>query len=531
MAPYATAPGFVSTTAGVYHWTADYSGDANNIATSSPCTEEPVTVVAEAHIIVDKVTNPSADPQSFAFTTTGSGYAGFSLTDAAAPNNQVLDPGAYSVAESALAGWDLASASCVSSNQDIETPASISLQAGETVTCTFTNTKKGHLIVQKTTDPALDPTIFTIGASGTGTITGGGAGTVTDATDKNYEVTPGTYSVSETVPSGWDKTGDTCQSVVVGPGETKTCLLTNVKRGHVIIVKDAVPNSAQDFSFTNDFGNSNPSPFSLDDDADPTLGSSRDSEVTPGTYSVSEAAVSGWTQTSAVCSDGSPVTGIVVSPGETVTCTFTNTLQTGHLIVDKITNPAGNATVFNISASGSGTITGGGAGTVTDALNKNYEVTPGTYSVSETIPSGWTQTSNTCSGVVVGPGETKTCVIVNTQVVQYCSPGYWKQSQHFDSYVAPLTPTSLFNTVFGSTAFPGKTLVGVLSSGGGGLTAYGRATVGALLNSASMNSGLTVAQVIAKFNATFGAAPSGNSNGYYGSANPEFSAPENCPLN
>ena len=69
--------------------------------------------------------------------------------------------------------------------------------------------------MQKTTNPANDPTSFSISASGDGTITGGGAGSVTDATDKVYEVTPGTYSVAETVPAGWDKTGDTCQNVVV----------------------------------------------------------------------------------------------------------------------------------------------------------------------------------------------------------------------------------------------------------------------------------------------------------------------------
>jgi len=42
---------------------------------------------APAHIIVDKVTSPSGDPQSFAFTTTGGLYAGFALTDAATPND------------------------------------------------------------------------------------------------------------------------------------------------------------------------------------------------------------------------------------------------------------------------------------------------------------------------------------------------------------------------------------------------------------------------------------------------------------
>ena len=215
----------------------------------------------------------------------------------------------------------------------------------------------------------------------------------------------------------------------------------------------------------------------------------------------------------------------------TVTCTFTNTAQYGHLIVDKVTVPGGSLVVFNINATGSGTITGGGAGTVTDAQNKDYEVTPGTYSVSETSTSGWNETSNTCNGVVVGPGETKTCVITNTFVAQYCSPGYWRQDQHFDSYVG-YAPTDPANTVFGVSVFGNKTLVEVLSTGGGGLDAYGRKAVGALLNASSLNSGLTPTQVISAVQATIAGAPTGKAaNNYYGGANPEFTAPENCPLN
>src|SRR5207247_10550083 len=83
------------------------------------------------------------------------------------------------------------------------------------------NTKRGHLIVQKTTNPAGDPTVFSIDASGTGSITGGGAGTVTDALDKDYEVAPGTYAVTETVPAGWDMVSDACQSPVAGGGGMK----------------------------------------------------------------------------------------------------------------------------------------------------------------------------------------------------------------------------------------------------------------------------------------------------------------------
>ena len=48
-----------------------------------------------------------------------------------------LVPGSYSVAELALVGWDLTSATC----SDKSPVTAISLQAGETVTCVFTNTR------------------------------------------------------------------------------------------------------------------------------------------------------------------------------------------------------------------------------------------------------------------------------------------------------------------------------------------------------------------------------------------------------
>ena len=38
--------------------------------------------------------------------------------------------------------------------------------------------------------------------------------------------------------------------VAVDPGETITCTFTNKKDAKVTIVKDAVPNDAQDFGFT-----------------------------------------------------------------------------------------------------------------------------------------------------------------------------------------------------------------------------------------------------------------------------------------
>jgi hypothetical protein len=85
-----------------------------------------------------------------------------------------------------------------------------------------------------------------------------------------------------------------------------------------------------------------------------------------------------------------------------------------------------------------------------------------------------------------------------------CTPGYWKQEQHFGNWPPPYQPTDLFSAYF-EDAFPGKTLLEVLSEGGGGLTALGRQTVAALLNAASpkVDFCLCPQKVIDKFNEAF----------------------------
>ena len=65
-----------------------------------------------------------------------------------------------------------------------------------------------------------------------------------------------------------------------------------------------------------------------------------------------------------------------------------------------------------------------------------------------------------------------------------CTPGYWKQTQHFDSWVGYL-PTDRFDTVFSVTLFGNKTLLQVLGQGGGGRAAMGRHAVAALLSASS----------------------------------------------
>lgn len=554
------------------------------------------TNVKRGHIIVDKVTDPAGDLQSFNFTATGSGYTNFSLADLSTPNDQELVPGTYGISESVPTGWDLTSAtcddgsdpssiglsageivtctfnnqkdaniivaksvvpntnqtsfefdpswtsnfflshgqtndsgdldpgsysvseivplvgwdltdtSCVSSKGDTEVAGALDLNAGETITCTFTNTQRGSISGYKfndldgdgVDDPDWSPvnnwvielwqgqskigeattdatgyyefTNLVQGAyqlieqilSGWTNVTASTLGvtldagesdtgnnfvntqygtitvikqTIPDASNENFEFTasyhnenflltdgyfdlsgdllPGTYSVSELPEAGWDLTSATCDdgsdpsSISLQSGENIICTFTNTQRGKIIVEKQTLPDgSTQSFDFTADYDGNG---FSLTD------GQQNDSGfLVAGTYSVSETVPDGWDLTSATCSDQSPVDAISLQNGETVTCVFTNT-ERGHLIVQKTTIPAQEAQVFGINATGSGTITGGGSGSVSDAADKDYEVTPGTYSVTETVPGNWIETSNNCTEVVIDPGETEYCQIVNTK--------------------------------------------------------------------------------------------------------------------
>lgn len=176
---------------------------------------------------------------------------------------------------------------------------------------------------------------------------------------------------------------------------TTTFTDTVVQTGHIIIVKDAIPNNAQDFTFNDNFNNGNPATFQLDDDSTVALPNTRNFEVLPGTFSVSEDAISGWKQSSATCSDGSPVNNINVSAGETVTCTFTNK-KLGSIVLIK--NTVGSNGTFDFvmtstSLPSSAQLATSG-GTATQTFNN---IDPeNTYSINETVPADWDLTNTSC---------------------------------------------------------------------------------------------------------------------------------------
>ncbi|HEX5369846.1 MAG TPA: hypothetical protein VFY10_10575, partial [Dehalococcoidia bacterium] len=108
---------------------------------------------------------------------------------------------------------------------------------------------------------------------------------------------------------------------------------TNVNCGSITIVKNAVPNSTQDFGFTGDLG-----AFTLDDDGNNNNGLSNTSvfnNLTVNSYAVTENLTAGWLTQSITCSDGSTTSVVTrsaiiqLSGGEDVTCTFVNVPDPG----------------------------------------------------------------------------------------------------------------------------------------------------------------------------------------------------------
>jgi uncharacterized repeat protein (TIGR01451 family) len=193
----------------------------------------------------------------------------------------------------------------------------------------------------------------------------------------------------------------------------------NLTTGTVVVRKDAVPDSSLDFAFTAD-GGIEPDNFSLDDDGDETNGlpSSRSFEVLAGAgYSVKETVPAGWDQTGATCADGSPMSNIDVGTGETVTCTFANTRH-ARIVVVKQTVPDGDPSRFSFSAD----YRPSGFTLADDESHDSGRLTPGTYSVAETVPTGWQQPRVNCSdgsdpaAIDLGVGEIVTCTFTNERI-------------------------------------------------------------------------------------------------------------------
>lgn len=384
-------------------------------------------------IIVEKQTLPDGSTQTFEFNPSWS-VDNFSLADGQQNTSPALPVGTYSVSEIVPSGWDQTSAIC----SDGSLVGAINLADGETVTCVFTNTKRGNIVIVKDAQPnRAQDFVFNNNFGNGNPITfklDDDSGTP-DANDtylnsRTFEVLPGrTYAVSENSVVGWQQESQTCDSgetidsIDVAPGETVTCTFVNEKYAKIKLVKNTIGgNGTFDFDAT---GADLPTDIDL-----ATVNGTKSQTFSnldqDNTYTIAENVPVGWDLTSAICNKGETIDSIDLEPGETVTCTFTNSkrpILTLQKTVVKDNGGTANDTDWTLSASGLTSISGvEGNVSVTNAI-----VSPGAYDLSESDgPSGYTASQYSCvknnSAPVVGNsitlayGDVATCTITNDDI-------------------------------------------------------------------------------------------------------------------
>jgi CSLREA domain-containing protein len=148
-----------------------------------------------------------------------------------------------------------------------------------------------------------------------------------------------------------------------------------------------------------------------------------ESDVNAGSYTLSETGPSGYTASAWVCTGGTQNgSQITLALGQSATCTITNDDPTAHLkLVKNVTNDNGGTAVptdFILSAAGPTSISGPGGA--------ESDVNAGSYTLSETGPSGYAASDWSCEGgsqsgssLTLAPGENVTCTITNNDQQAY----------------------------------------------------------------------------------------------------------------
>ncbi|HLB68335.1 MAG TPA: hypothetical protein VJN63_07715, partial [Thermoplasmata archaeon] len=204
--------------------------------------------------------------------------------------------------------------------------------------------------------------------------------------------------------------------------------------GTIKIVKDAIPDDPADFPFA---GSGGLGSFTLDDDADPILSNMISFTVGAGLYTVTESVPSGWSLTGIACvitrPSGTPTSTFVVSipsvtidldPGDTATCTFSDTKAAALTVIKDVINDNGGtlgASDFTIHVT-SGGVDVSGSPALGSATGTTFSLSPGTYVVAEDTPSaGYTFVGITgdCApsgSITLSAGDLKTCTLTNNDI-------------------------------------------------------------------------------------------------------------------
>jgi uncharacterized repeat protein (TIGR01451 family) len=346
---------------------------------------------APGTITIVKDANPQSE-QPFEFTSTGGLTPGdsFELTDGGdQPQNTAeftdLAPSTYTVTESDpnVFGWTLDEIACEGSAEFevVSRTVTIDLGAGESLLCTYTNTRNDAnvtVIKEIGAEPVegwefdaelgsgAPPAHFAGGGTQTSISTAGDpahaelaieqvpAGGVSLAIEELLQVG---YAFDEVTCRAGDQVVATAQApdpaqivLSLAPGDDVVCTFTNHEvPGTITIVKSTGTSEPRGFEFATTGGAPLPSTFSLfDTPADESI---MFTDVPAGTYTVTEddPGPLGWALTELTCTDGG--SGVVATrtatielePAASVTCTFTDEPTTARIAVVKLVDGAQTA--------------------------------------------------------------------------------------------------------------------------------------------------------------------------------------------
>jgi uncharacterized repeat protein (TIGR01451 family) len=351
-------------------------------------------------------------------------------------------------------------------------------QAGDNITCTFTNTpRSAQLSVAKTSlggvgsfdvattnlTSAPSPVALTTTVAGTPVVSG--PYTVTNRASQ--------VQLTETVPAGWQITAASCtdaNSAVTGttgtfgtlagnvltvppaflePAADITCTFTNTKLARLVIQKTA-NGGAGTFEFSSTGGLS-PASFSLSPTLTAPTQTQTFTDLVPGTYTVTEALAAPFQLTDLTCvaagtsAPGSTVTGdastgvvtATLVAGADYTCTYTN-VRDAQVTVAKTSIGGDNTFTFTTTGSGNTTdpapsiTTSGGSGSASFSVPFASGVPTRTVTITENAPpSGWVLTGIACTNglgdpvgsvalpsvtITAAPGDTFNCNFTNQRL-------------------------------------------------------------------------------------------------------------------
>jgi hypothetical protein len=209
---------------GLHALTARYQPVATELHTFAASEATATLTVVGGTIVIQKTTLGTTGTFSFTMTEAGADTTfslGTTATGAAgAVSNTFGDlvPGTFTVVEAAAEGWSLTDLACTITADGApqsgaianvaNRSATITVAAGETVTCRFENSRHGTINIVKDSGDADGTFAFNT----TGGLAGGGL-TITTSDGSGNVVTslqPGTYTVTETAAEGWELASVEC---------------------------------------------------------------------------------------------------------------------------------------------------------------------------------------------------------------------------------------------------------------------------------------------------------------------------------